>query len=227
MKAMVLAAGRGERLRPLTDSVPKPLLEAGAKPLLAWHLEHLASAGVRDVVINVAHLGSQIVERFGDGERHGLRIRWSHEPEPLETAGGLAYARELLGASPFVLVNADIWCDFDLARLTAHRLGERLAHLVLVANPAHNAKGDFSLNGGCVGNDTGARYTYAGIAVISPLLVADIPAGTKAPLAPLLREAAARNAVSGEVHGGEWHDAGTPERLATLRAFLQRRKAAS
>lgn len=227
MKAMVLAAGRGERLRPLTERIPKPLLEAGGKPLLAWHLQRIAAAGVQDVVINVAHLGTEIVAQFGDGERYGLRIRWSQEPEPLETAGGLAFARDLLGASPFLLVNADIWCDFDLAPLARHRLEDRLAHLVLVANPAHNANGDFSLHGGRVGNEPAARYTYAGIAVISPQLVAGVPAGSKAPLAPLLRAAAARNAVSGEVHAGQWHDAGTPERLAILRALLERTKAAS
>ena len=224
---MVLAAGRGGRLRPLTDRIPKPLIEVGGKPLLAWHLHRLAAAGVHDVVINVAHLGNDIVERFGDGERFALHIQWSQEPEPLETAGGLAYARALLGAAPFVLVNGDIWCDFDLARLTGHRLEDRLAHLVLIPNPAHNPRGDFSLREGRIGNEDGARYTYAGIAVISPQLVADIPAGTKAPLAPLLRAAAAQDAVSGELHGGEWHDSGTPERLEALRTSLQRSKAAS
>jgi MurNAc alpha-1-phosphate uridylyltransferase len=224
---MVLAAGRGERLRPLSDRVPKPLLEAGGKPLLAWHLERLAAAGVRDVLVNVAHLGAQIIARFGDGARYGVAIRWSQEPEPLETAGGLAYARELLGPSPFLLINADIWCDLDLAPLTRHRLGDRLAHLVLIPNPAHNPAGDFSLRDGAVGNEAAARYTYAGIAVISPRLVSDIPAGTKAPLAPLLRAAAARDAVTGELHSGAWHDAGTAERLAVLRAALQPRSTAS
>jgi N-acetyl-alpha-D-muramate 1-phosphate uridylyltransferase len=223
MKAMVLAAGRGERLRPLTDRIPKPLIEVGGKPLLAWHLQHIAAAGVREVVINVAYLGAEIVQQFGDGDRYGLRIQWSQEPEPLETAGGLAYARELLGASPFLLVNADIWCDFDLARLAQHRLEGRVAHLVLIPNPPHNSKGDFSLRDGYVGNEAAPRYTYAGIAVISPQLVAGVHPGTRAPLAPYLREAAGRGAITGEVHAGEWHDAGTAERLATL----QRRKTTS
>jgi len=227
MKAMVLAAGRGERLRPLTDRVPKPLLDAGGKPLLAWHLERIAACGVQEVVINVAHLASQITDRFGDGARYGLRIQWSREPEPLETAGGLAQARQLLGSSPFLLVNADIWCDFDLAPLAMHRLEQRLAHLVLIPNPAHNSNGDFSLRGALVGNDAAPRYTYAGIAVIAPALFADVPTGTKAPLAPLLRKAAAGDAVTGEVHRGAWHDAGTAERLAQLRALLEARKPSS
>lgn len=227
MKAMVLAAGRGERLRPLTDRVPKPLLEAGGKPLLAWHLERIAAAGVREVVINVSHLGAQIVERFGDGARHGIGIRWSHEPEPLETAGGIAQARDLLGAAPFLLVNADIWCDLSLALLARLALDDRLAHLVLAPNPPHNPRGDFSLREATVGDDAAPRYTYAGIAVISPKLVADLAPGTKAPLAPLLRAAAARGAVTGEVHRGAWHDAGTAERLEKLRALLRASSASS
>jgi len=228
MKAMVLAAGRGERLRPLTDRVPKPLLEAGGKPLLAWHLERIAAAGIREAVINVSHLASQIVERFGEGAEYGLRIQWSREPERLETAGGLAQARPLLGPSPFLLVNADIWCDFDLAALAARRLAPgRLAHLVLIQNPPHHPDGDFSLHGESVGNAASPRYTYAGIAVIAPELFADIPAGSKAPLGPLLRAGALRNAITGEVHPGAWHDAGTAERLASLRAWLEARKASS
>lgn len=223
MKAMVLAAGRGERMRPLTDTVPKPLLEAGGKPLLAWHLERLARAGFTQVVINISHLSERIAERFGDGSRFALEIAWSREDDRLDTAGGIAHARALLGVSPFLLVNADIWCDYDLARLRGRALDVHLAHLVLVPNPPHRPGGDFSLEAGSVGNAAAPRYTYAGIAVLSPELVASVAPDERAPLAPLLRAAAARSAVSGEVYRGLWRDAGTPERLAELDALLRGR----
>jgi len=223
MKAMVLAAGRGERMRPLTDTVPKPLLEAGGKPLLAWHLERLARAGFTQVVVNVSHLAERIAERFGDGSRYALEIAWSREDDRLETAGGIPHARAFLGASPFVLVNADIWCDYDLARLRGRALDAHLAHLVLVPNPPHRPDGDFSLEAGSVGNAPAPRYTYAGIAVLSPELVASVAPDERAPLAPFLRAAAARSAVSGEVYRGLWRDAGTPERLAELDALLRGR----
>jgi MurNAc alpha-1-phosphate uridylyltransferase len=223
MKAMILAAGRGERLRPRTDRTPKALIEAGGKPLLAWHLERIARAGIREVVINVSHLASEIMRSFGEGAEHGLALRWSQEPQPLETAGGIAQARALLGSAPFLLVNADIWCDYDLSALTGVDLGAQLAHLVLIPNPAHNPAGDFSLEAGRVGNDPAARYTYAGIAVLSPALVSGVPPGEKAPLAPLLRSAAARGEVTGELFLGAWHDAGTEERLAKLLEALQGR----
>jgi len=222
MKAMVLAAGRGERLRPLTDRVPKPLVEVAGKPLLAWQLERLARAGVREVVVNVAHRAEAIMARFGDGAAWGVAIAWSREPEPLETAGALAYARPLLGAAPFLLVNADVWCEYDYARLRAHALGAALAHLVLVPNPPEHPQGDFSLADGRVGTETSPRYTYAGIAVVAPALVAAVRAGQKAPLAPHLRAAAERGALSGERYDGPWVDVGTPERLAQLNARLSR-----
>jgi MurNAc alpha-1-phosphate uridylyltransferase len=222
---MVLAAGRGERLRPLTDRVPKALVEAGGKPLLQWHLERLARAGFREVVINVSHLGEAIAGRFGGGAAYGLRIAWSREDAPLETAGGIARARTLLGPEPFLLLNADVWCDYDLARLRGHQLGARRAHLLLVPNPPHRAGGDFSLEGGTVGNQGAPRYTYAGIAVLSPALLAAVADGATAPLAPLLRAAAARGEVSGELHDGLWRDAGTAERLAELDKLLRRRHA--
>ena len=221
MKAMILAAGRGERLRPRTDRTPKALIEVGGRPLLAWHLEHLRRAGIREAVINVSHLAEQITRRFGDGEDYGVALRWSHEPQALETAGGIAQARDLLGAAPFLLVNADVWCDHDFASLSALDLGGRLAHLVLIPNPQHNPAGDFSLDGVRVGNDPAPRYTYAGIAVLSPSLVSAVAPGEKAPLAPLLRSAAARGQVTGELHHGAWHDVGTEERLAKLQAALQ------
>lgn len=220
---MILAAGRGERLRPLTDSLPKALVQAGGKPLIAWHLERLAASGCREAVINVSHLAGQIVERIGDGARFGLRIAYSREAEPLETAGGIAQARPLLGEAPFLLVNADVYCEIDFARLLAMRLGGRLAHLVLVPNPAHRGGGDFTLEDGVVGNGAGARYTYAGIAVMSPALVASVAHGEKAPLAPLLRAAADRRLISGELHRGVWQDVGTCERLAELEAHLASR----
>jgi len=227
MKAMILAAGRGERLRPLTDRIPKALVAAGGKPLLAWHLERLAAAGYRDIVINVSHLGGMLIERFGAGAAYGVAIQWSQETEALETAGGIAQAAALLGPAPFLLLNADIWCDFDFAALRGRPLGADLAHLVLVANPHHRAKGDFSLRGARVGSEASPRYTYAGIALLSPVLVAGIGPGRKAPLAPLFREAAERGAVSGEIHGGLWFDAGTADRLAELQALLQRKNSAT
>ena len=223
MKAMILAAGRGERLRPLTDATPKPLVEIAGQTLLGRHLERLARGGFTHAVINVSHRAQSITTRFGDGTRFGLRIDWSHEAEPLETAGGIAQARTLLGPEPFLLVNADIWCDYDFSRLHDFGLGKRLAHLVLVPNPPQHPAGDFSLDGGVIGNASSPRYTYAGIAVLSPQLAAGIAAGQKAPLAPLWRAAAAHGAVSGELYRGHWSDVGTPERLLRLEAELQAR----
>jgi len=224
MKAMLLAAGRGERLRPLTDTVPKALVEAGGKPLIVWHLERLARAGIRDAVINISHLGERIVERLGDGARFGLRLHYSRERERLETAGGIANALELLGRAPFLLVNADVYCECDFARLMNIQLGERLAHLVLVPNPSHRSMGDFSLADGRLGDDAAPRYTYAGVAVVAPKLVQSVKRGEKAPLAPLLYDAAARGLLGGEVYGGLWQDVGTMERLAELERFLNERR---
>lgn len=223
MRAMILAAGRGERLRPLTETVPKALVPAGGKPLIAWHLERLAASGCREAVINVSHLAAQIVERIGDGSRFGLRLSYSREAEPLETAGGIAYAGRLLGEAPFLLVNSDVYCELDFRRLLGLHIGRRLAHLVLVPNPAHRAGGDFTLEEGKVGNGSGARYTYAGIAVMSPALVAGVRPGEKAPLGPLLHAAADRGLIGGELHRGIWQDVGTAERLAALEAHLASR----
>ena len=220
MKAMLLAAGRGERLRPLTDAVPKALVEAGGKPLIAWHLERLASAGLREAVINVSHLGERIVERIGDGARFGLRVHYSRERERLETAGGIANALGLLGRETFLLVNADVYCECDFARLAQVRLGDSLAHLVLVPNPAHRAEGDFSLARGRVGNDPAPRYTYSGVAVMKPAMVDAVKAGEKAALGPLLRDAAGRGLLGGELYQGLWQDVGTLERLAELERYL-------
>lgn len=224
MRAMLLAAGRGERLRPLTDEIPKALVEVGGKPLIAWHLERLARAGLRDAVINVSHLGERIIERIGEGARYGLRLHYSRERERLETAGGIANALPLLGRDPFLLVNADVYCECDFARLRGITLGERLAHLVLVPNPPHRPKGDFSLRAGSVGDAAAPRYTYAGIAVMAPALVETVTPGEKAPLAPLLYEAAARGRLGGELFEGLWQDVGTVERLTELEARLAKVK---
>lgn len=223
MKAMVLAAGRGERLRPLTDTLPKPLVEIGGETLLGRHLARLARAGFGQAVVNVSHLAERIVERIGDGSRFGLRVEWSREAEPLETAGGVAQARPLLGAGPFLLVNADVWCEYEFARLRSFDLGARLTHLVLVPNPPWHPSGDFSLADGRVGNAPSPRYTYAGISVLAPQLVESVAAGAKAQLAPLWRAAAERGRVSGELYDGLWSDVGTSERLAALSAQLERR----
>jgi N-acetyl-alpha-D-muramate 1-phosphate uridylyltransferase len=221
MKAMLLAAGRGERLRPLTDTVPKALVEAGGKPLIAWHLERLARAGFGEAVINVSHLGERIVERIGDGARYGLRLHYSRERERLETAGGIANALPLLGPAPFLLVNADVYCECDFSRLKKVELGERLAHIVLVPNPPHHPAGDFSLADGRVGNEAAPRYTYAGVAVMTPALVAPVKRGEKAPLAPFLYDAVARGRLGGELYLGSWQDVGTLERLAELERHLR------
>ena len=223
MKAMLLAAGRGERLRPITDHIPKALVEAGGKPLIGWHLERLARAGFREAVINVSHLGERIVERLGDGRRYGLRLSYSREPERLETAGGIANALPLLGMEPFLLVNADVYCECDFARLREVSLGDRLAHLLVVPNPPHKAKGDFELRGGLiVGDDPAPRYTYSGVALMKPALVAPVKPGEKAALAPLLYAAASNRRLGGELYEGLWQDVGTIERLAELEAQLKR-----
>ncbi len=217
---MVLAAGRGERLRPLTDTIPKALVEVGGKPLIAWQLERLAAAGVRQAVVNVSHLAGQIVERIGDGAKYGIRIAYSREPYPLETAGGIAQALRLLGDAPFLLVNSDVYCDYEFSSLKSIRLGASLAHIVLVPNPPQHPQGDFTLESGWVGNGAAPRYTYAGVAVMSPAMVAGVTPGEKAALGPLLRQAAAQRALSGELFEGLWQDVGTVERLAELEARL-------
>lgn len=220
MKAMILAAGRGERLRPLTDQVPKPLVEAGGKPLLGWHLERLARAGVRACVINTSHLGAQIRD-YCSRHNAGLEIAFSEEAEALETAGGIAAARALLGAAPFLLVNGDVYCEIDLGALRAIDLANDLAHLILVPNPPHRPEGDFTLLGDRIGAANGARHTYAGIAVVDPMLVAAVSSGEKAPLAPYLHAAAGQGRLGGRLYTGPWHDVGTLERLAKLEAHLK------
>lgn len=223
MKAMILAAGRGERLRPLTDEVPKALAEAGGKALVVWQLERLAAAGFRDVVINVSWLAGKIEAQLGNGSAFGVSLAYSREARPLESAGGIACARVLLGAAPFALVNSDVYCDYDLAALRARPLEDCLAHLVLAPNPPHHAAGDFSLAGSRAGNAPAPRYTYTGIALIDPALVAPVRAGEKAQLAPLLRAAADAGRLSAELYRGLWRDVGTAERLTELDAQLRAR----
>lgn len=226
MKAMILAAGHGTRMRPLTDHTPKPLLMAGAKPLIVWHIEKLAQAGFTDIVINLAWLGWQIPEALGDGSRWSVRLHYSDEQHEgaLETAGGIVKALPLLGSEAFLVVNGDVWCDYPCL---PYPLAEHdLAHLVLVNNPAHHPTGDFALQHGRVSSDGEPRYTFSGIGYYRPELFAALTYG-KNPLAPLLRTAMQQGRVSGEWFGGDWRDIGTPERLATLDHDLKQRQSAS
>ncbi len=218
MKAMILAAGRGERMRPLTDTTPKPLLPVGGKPLIVWHLERLAAAGFREVVINHAHLGAQIVAALGDGHAFGLAIDYSPEPPgALETAGGIAAALPLLGEAPFLVLNGDIWCDWDLRR--AASLDTRHAHLIFVDNPLHHPSGDFRLVGDLLCSAESSpleTLTYAGIGVFAPAFFANVPRGAVMKLRPLLDAGMARGEIGGERHAGHWVDVGSPQRLAEL-----------
>lgn len=223
MKAMILAAGLGTRMRPLTDHTPKPLLPVGGKPLIVWHIENLVRAGFTDLVINTAWLGEQLPAALGDGGAFGARIQWSHEGEPLETAGGIIKALPLLGTQPFLLVNGDIWLRYDFAPLrSSYAHMQKQAHLVLVANPGHNPGGDFALDGRIfagvectVRNEGEPRFTFAGVSVLHPQLFAGLPEGKRA-LAPLLREAIVQEQVTGEYFAGPWVDVGTPARLDEL-----------
>ncbi|MCP5195908.1 MAG: nucleotidyltransferase family protein [Gammaproteobacteria bacterium] len=215
MKAMILAAGRGERMRPLTDHTPKPLLSVAGRPLIAHHLERLQAAGVVDIVINTGHLGEQLPAVLGDGSDWGLRIAWSPEPpEALETGGGIFQALSLLGSEPFIVVNGDIWTDYPFSRLPSVLTG--LAHLVLVNNPTHHSGGDFALlDQGRVVEKGTLCLTFSGISVLHPGLFAGCKPG-RFPLGALLRQAMSRGEVSGEHYRGDWYDIGTPQRLAEL-----------
>jgi MurNAc alpha-1-phosphate uridylyltransferase len=214
MKAMILAAGRGERMRPLTDDTPKPLLRIGGQMLIEHHIHMLAQAGITELVINHAHLGEQIVRALGDGDAYGVSIRYSAEAgAALETGGGIYNALPLLGDAPFVVVNADIWTDFPFNTLTEAPDG--LAHLVMVDNPEHHPEGDFSLSAGRLSQRGPAMLTFSGIGVYRPELFSDCQAGAF-PLGPLLRAAMDREQVSGEHFTGRWFDIGTPERLAAV-----------
>lgn len=224
--AMILAAGRGERLRPLTDHIPKPLLLAGGKPLIVWQVEALARAGFRSIVINVAHLGAQLVDALGDGRAYGVHILWSHEPEPLEPAGGIATALPLLPEGPVPVVAADVWTAFDYAalRTTADTMALDEAaprvHLVMVPNPPYHPAGDFALEGTRIHWDGPSRLTYGSIGVFDTRLFRELPRGRKLKLLPLLHEWIHRGLVSGERYDGPWANVGTAADLASLDATL-------
>jgi N-acetyl-alpha-D-muramate 1-phosphate uridylyltransferase len=219
MKAIVLAAGRGERMRPLTDTTPKPLLPVAGKPLIGYHLESLVRAGIRDVVINLSWLGQRIRETLGDGRAYGVDIQYSDEgPVALETGGGIFNAMSLLGSGPFLVVNGDTWTDFDLSTLELDN--EALARLVLVPNPPHNPRGDFGIEGHSVVERDTDRYTYSGIGLYRPEFFAGCAPG-RFPLLPLLRKAIAAGKLRGQVHRGVWLDIGTPDRLAALDAQVR------
>ena len=220
--ALIFAAGLGERMRPLTDRTPKPLLSVGGKPLIVWHLEKLAAAGVNYVVINTSHLAEQFPDTLGDGARWGLRIRYAYEgPAPLETGGGMLNALPLLGPEPFIAVSADIYSDYDYAQLP--RQPEGLAHLVMVANPAWHAGGDFVLREGALGEDgEGERLTFGNIGVYRPELVRDQPPG-RFKLLPMYQHAMQLKQLGGERYDGDWHNVGTPQQLDELDQILQQR----
>lgn len=219
MRAMLLAAGRGERLRPITDSVPKPLVPVGGRPLIAWHLAALARAGFREVVVNTSWLAAALHAALGDGSAWGVAITWSDEgPVPLETGGGILRAVPLLGPGPFLVVNADIWTDIDFGALALEEGAH--ARLVLVPNPAHHLRGDFGLDGDLVVSRDADRFTYSGVGLFRREFF-DGASGERFPLLPLLNRGIAARRVRGELHRGAWSDVGTPERLAALDARLR------
>jgi MurNAc alpha-1-phosphate uridylyltransferase len=223
MRAMILAAGSGERMRPLTDNMPKSMLEVNGKPLIQYHVENLVQAGIVDIVINHALFGEQIEAHLNNGKALGASICYSAEGEqPLETAGGIVRALPLLGDSPFVTVNADIWTDFPFQNLLSEcdaltdDLVNHQAHIILVDNPEHNSKGDFALSNGKVLNQGGPLLTFSGISIFKPEFFKDCPSGSM-PLAPILRQASSQGRVTGNHYQGRWQDIGTPARLSDLR----------
>lgn len=217
---MLLAAGRGERMRPLSDSLPKPLIRVGGRPLIVWHLEAFRRAGIAEIIINTSWLGEQLHAALGDGREFGVSIRWSDEgPVALETAGGIIGALPLLGAEPFLVVSADVWMDVDFARV--HLEPGALAHLLLVDNPPHHPHGDFGLEDGQVTLSEGARFTYANVGLYDPQFFAGYAPGRRALIEPL-RRAIGAGRVRGELHRGAWCDVGTPARLAALEEELAR-----
>ena len=229
MKAMILAAGRGDRMRPLTDHTPKPLLEIAGKPLIQWHIENLKQAGFKDIVINISWLGDQIPKALGDGSKFDINLQYSDEQEQgaLETAGGIVKALPLLGDDTFLVVNGDVWCDFPYSNISPLDKDD-LAHLVLVNNPEHNPTGDFALNKKRVteevdvigSNIVNNKFTFSGIGYYHPDLFTNLTQG-KHPLAPLLREKMREDKISGEHFTGDWRDIGTPERLEELNLTIQ------
>jgi len=227
MRAMILAAGRGERMRPLSDVTPKPLLEAGGKPLVVWQLERLVAAGFTEVVINVAHRAEAVEAAVGDGSRFGASIGYSREAEPLEVAGGIATALPLLGNGVALVVSGDLYTDFDYARLAsradamAGSTAAPHAHMVMVANPGYHPAGDFALVDGRLSLEGPRRFTFGNIALYRTSLFAGLPRGEKLPMLPLYREWIGRGWVSGELYDGAWANIGTPADLAQLDAALR------
>ncbi|MGB5887171.1 MAG: nucleotidyltransferase family protein [Acinetobacter venetianus] len=219
MKAMILAAGMGNRMRPLTLHTPKPLLVVGGKPLIVWHIEKLQKIGVTEIVINTAWLGEKLANTLGDGSQFGVTILWSHEGEGLETAGGIINALPLLGTDPFILVNGDVWTTMDFSTLLDVDLGDKQAHLVLVDNPPQHTKGDFILANDLAytfeQDQLGEALTYSGVAVLKPKMFVGLENG-KRPLAPLLKQAMQQQQVSAEKMQAIWVDVGTPDRLEQL-----------
>ena len=225
MRAMILAAGRGERMRPLTDFTPKPLLKVGGKPLIVWHIENLKNAGINEIVINHAHLGAQIEDTLGNGQTWGVSIEYSPEQVALETAGGIANALHLLvdntqDNQPFLVVNGDIYTNFNFASLQHFFQPNMLSHVVLVNNPPQHLKGDFALQGSVVKNEGENMLTFSGLGMYRPSLFTHIVKNQPSKLAPILRNAIQESKVSGEYFAGEWHDIGTPERLHDLDQHL-------
>jgi MurNAc alpha-1-phosphate uridylyltransferase len=221
MIAMLLAAGRGERMRPLTDNTAKPLLRAGGQRLIEYHLHALARAGIDTVVINTCWQAQQIVEELGSGERYGLEIQYSHESTALETAGGIVNAIQLLGEQPFLLISADVWGNFQFDRIVLER--DAQAHLLLVDNPPHHRQGDFSLDGSLVTFDTGPRYTYSGVGLFRPDVFRGLTPGFR-PLREILTKLIDKQTLTASVHSGHWFDIGTPQRLTQLNNFLERER---
>ncbi len=223
MRAMILAAGRGERMRPLTDHTPKPLLKVAGKALIVLHLENLAKAGFKEVIINHAHLGNQIEAALGDGSQWGLKITYSPEQKALETAGGIANALHFLTQNdsenePFIVVNGDVFTDIDFAKIKL--APNMLAHLVLVENPPQHPNGDFAIEAGMLINQGAPMHTFSGVGIYHPYFFSSIKAGDNAKLAPLLRQAIAEKKATAQYYQGVWHDIGTPERLQALNKFM-------
>lgn len=226
-QAMILAAGKGTRLRPLTLKTPKPLVEVGGQPLIVWHIKALKAAGITDITINASWLADKLMAALGDGSQFGVQLHWSiEENEPLETAGGISQALQTgkLQDAPFILVNSDIWTTFDFTQLTTYELSaDQRAHLLLINNPEHNNSGDFAINNGLASEQAigdADKYTFAGISVVSPRLVDALVSGQPAALAPLLKQAMLKFQVTAEVMADNWIDVGTPERLQQINSFI-------
>lgn len=227
-QAMILAAGKGTRLRPLTLETPKPLVEVGGQPLIVWHIKALQAAGITDIAINASWLADKLMDTLGDGAKYGVTLHWSvEEDEPLETAGGIFQALQTgkLRDEPFILVNSDVWTTYDFRQLRDYTLSaDQRAHLVLIDNPAHNDGGDFAINNGLASEQPvgeADKYTFAGISVMSPRLVDGLVSGQPAALAPLLKQAMIKFQITAEVITDNWIDVGTPERLTQVNAFIE------